>query len=85
MAGWGRGQGWAGWAFRGGYGKLLSEIKYHRRLKSLIAIKLKVSEFLPECAGKMQFYLAVLDDRVREIDENPAIGIIFCRSKDRTG
>lgn len=57
---------------------------YHRRLKCLVAIELKVGEFLPEYVGKMQFYLAVLDDRVREPDENPSIGIILCRSKDRT-
>ncbi|MHB0867765.1 MAG: PDDEXK nuclease domain-containing protein [Thermoleophilia bacterium] len=57
---------------------------YHRRLKCLVAIELKVGEFLPEHVGKMQFYLSVLDDRVREQDENPSIGIIMCRSKDRT-
>jgi len=57
---------------------------YHRRLKCLVAIELKVGEFLPEYVGKMQFYLAVLDDRVREQDENPSIGIILCQSKERT-
>lgn len=57
---------------------------YNRRLKCLVAIELKVGEFLPEYVGKMQFYLAVLDDRVREPAENPSIGIILCRSKDRT-
>ncbi len=57
---------------------------YHRRLKCLVAIELKVGEFLPEYVGKMQFYLAVLDDRVRERGENPSIGIIMCRSKDKT-
>lgn len=57
---------------------------YHRRLKSLVAIELKVGEFIPEYIGKMQFYLAVLDDTVRLPDENPAIGIILCKSKDKT-
>lgn len=57
---------------------------YHRRLNCLVAIELKVGEFLPEYVGKMQFYLAVLDDRVRQPDENPSIGIILCRSKDKT-
>jgi hypothetical protein len=56
---------------------------YHRSLKCLIAIELKIGEFLPEYVGKMQFYLAVLDDTVRMPDENPAIGIILCKSKDR--
>jgi predicted nuclease of restriction endonuclease-like (RecB) superfamily len=57
---------------------------YHRRLKCLVAIELKVGEFLPEYVGKMQFYLAALDDLVRMADENPSIGIILCKSKDKT-
>lgn len=57
---------------------------YHRRLKSLVAIELKVGKFIPEFVGKMQFYLAVLDDRVRMNDENPSIGIILCKDKKRT-
>ena len=57
---------------------------YHRRLKCLVAIELKIGDFLPEHVGKMQFYLSVLDDRARERDENPSIGIILCRSKNRT-
>jgi len=44
---------------------------YHRHLKCLVAIELKVGEFLPEYIGKMQFYLAALDDLVRLKDENP--------------
>ncbi len=57
---------------------------YHRRLKSLIAIELKTSEFKPEYAGKMQFYLSVLDDKLKVEGENPPIGIIICKSKNRT-
>jgi len=34
--------------------------------------------------GKMQFYLSVLDDKTRLKDENPSIGIIFCKEKKRT-
>ncbi len=57
---------------------------YHRRLKCLVAIELKIGKFLPEYVGKMQFYLAVLDDTVKLPDENPSIGIILCKSKERT-
>jgi predicted nuclease of restriction endonuclease-like (RecB) superfamily len=57
---------------------------YHRRLRSLVAVELKAGKFQPEFAGKMQFYLSALDDKVRLQDENPSIGIIVCRSKDRT-
>jgi predicted nuclease of restriction endonuclease-like (RecB) superfamily len=57
---------------------------YHRRLKSLVAIELKTTEFKPEYAGKMQFYLAVLDDKVKLPEESPSIGIIVCKTKERT-
>ncbi len=57
---------------------------YHRRLKCLVAIELKIGDFLPEYVGKMQFYLAVLDDLAREEGENPSMGIILCKSKTRT-
>ncbi|MEL7408840.1 MAG: PDDEXK nuclease domain-containing protein [Cyanobacteria bacterium J06558_2] len=57
---------------------------FHRRLKCLVAIELKIGEFLPEYVGKMQFYLAALDDLVRLPEENPPIGIILCKSKQRT-
>jgi predicted nuclease of restriction endonuclease-like (RecB) superfamily len=57
---------------------------FHRKLRCLVAIDLKIGEFTPEMAGKMQFYLSVLNDTVREEHENPSIGIIICKSKDRT-
>lgn len=55
---------------------------YHRKLKSLVAIELKAGKFKPEYAGKMNFYLNLLDDTVKEPDENPSIGIIMCADKD---
>jgi len=57
---------------------------YHRRLKSLIAVELKIGKFIPEYAGKMNFYLSVLNDQVKLKDENPSIGIIICKEKKRT-
>ncbi len=57
---------------------------YHRRLKCLVAIELKIGEFQPEFVGKMQFYLTALDRQVSEEGENPAIGIILCKEKNRT-
>ncbi len=57
---------------------------YHRRLKSLIAIELKIGKFRPEYAGKMNFYLSVLNDTIKLDDENPSIGIIICKDKKRT-
>lgn len=57
---------------------------FHRRLRCLVAIELKAGEFLPEYVGKIQFYLAALDDLVRLPDEKPSIGIILCRSRKKT-
>lgn len=57
---------------------------FHRRLRSLVAIELKIGEFEAEYAGKMQLYLTALDEQVKLPDENPSIGIIICKSKDRT-
>lgn len=57
---------------------------FHRRLKCLVALELTIGKFQPEYVGKMQFYLAALDDLVREEGENPAVGIILCKSKNRT-
>ena len=56
---------------------------YNRRLQAMIAIELKIGEFQPEYKGKMEFYLNVLNDTVRLPHENPAIGIIICKSKSR--
>jgi len=57
---------------------------FHRRLRALVAVELKVGAFKPEFVGKMQFYLATLDATVRQDDENPSIGIILCKEKKRT-
>jgi len=57
---------------------------FHRRLRALVAVELKIGEFAPEFVGKMQFYLAALDASVRQEDENPSIGIILCKEKNRT-
>lgn len=46
---------------------------YHRILKCLIAVDLKVVEFEPEFAGKMNFYLELLDDKVKQVDDNPRL------------
>jgi predicted nuclease of restriction endonuclease-like (RecB) superfamily len=57
---------------------------YHRGLQCLVAVELKVEEFKPEFAGKMNFYLSTLNAYHRKPHENPSIGIIICKSKKRT-
>lgn len=56
---------------------------YHLRLRCFVVIELKVGEFEPEFAGKMNFYLAAVDDQMRHADDPPSIGIILCKSKDK--
>ena len=53
---------------------------YNRRLQAMIAVELKIGEFKPEYKGKMEFYLNILNETVKLPHENPAIGIIICKS-----
>lgn len=55
---------------------------YHRFLKALVAFELKVGPFEPEYAGKMDFYLNLLNDKERAPGDRPSIGIILCAEKD---
>lgn len=55
---------------------------FHRGLRSLVAVDLKISGFMPEYVGKMNFNLSLLDRLERGKDENPSIGIILCAEKD---
>lgn len=55
---------------------------FHRGLRSLVAVDLKISKFMPEYVGKMNLYLSLLDRFERGKDENPSIGIILCAEKD---
>jgi predicted nuclease of restriction endonuclease-like (RecB) superfamily len=57
---------------------------FHRQLRCMVAVELKVGEFQPEFVGKMQFYLTALDRQVKQESENPSIGIILCKEKSRT-
>lgn len=57
---------------------------YHRQLQCLVAIELKIGEFLPEYKGKMEFYLTLLNEKVKLPNEKDSIGIIICKEKNRT-
>ena len=56
---------------------------FHRGLRCLVAIDLKIGKFVPEYAGKMNYYLSLLDRTERQDGENPSIGIILCAEKDQ--
>ena len=61
---------------------LIDLLFYNRILKCLVAIELKTVEFVPEFAGKMNFYLELLDAQEKLPEDNPSIGIILCPEKD---
>lgn len=56
---------------------------YHTRLKCYVVIELKIGEFKPEYVGKVNFYLSAVDDLLRSSGDQPTIGIILCKDKDR--
>jgi predicted nuclease of restriction endonuclease-like (RecB) superfamily len=56
---------------------------YHLTLRCFVVIDLKAGEFTPEAAGKMNFYLSAADERFKQPGDQPSIGLILCRSKDR--
>ena len=68
----------------GGNDYYIDLLLYHRSLRSLIAVELKIGEFQPEHKGKMEFYLTALNEQVKLTGENDAIGIIICKSKNKT-
>ena len=57
---------------------------FNRNLQSLVIFELKRGKFKPEYAGQLNFYLNVLDDKVKLPNENPSIGIIICKEKSNT-
>lgn len=68
----------------GGQEYFIDLLLFHRRLRCLVAIDLKIGSFEPEHKGKMEFYLEALDTQERMEGENPPIGIIICRDKNKT-
>ena len=55
---------------------------YHRELKCLVAVELKIGEFKAAYVGQMQKYLAALDEKIRLPDERESIGLILCKSRN---
>ena len=56
---------------------------YHTKLHCYIVVELKNTEFKPEYAGKVNFYLSIIDEKLKDKTDNSSIGIILCRDKDR--
>lgn len=57
---------------------------YHAKLHRYVVVELKTVKFVPEFAGKLNFYLSAVDDLIREDGDGPTVGILICKDKDKT-
>lgn len=82
----------AGFAFVGKQYKLpvsdkgfyIDLLFYHIKLRSYVVIELKTTEFKPEYVGKINFYISAVDDILASEQDNATIGLLICKSKDKT-
>lgn len=56
---------------------------YHLHLRCFVVVELKASHFKPEHTGQLGFYLAAVDDLMKKESDNPTIGILLCKSKNK--
>lgn len=56
---------------------------YHYKLRCFIIVELKTTDFKPEFAGKMNFYLSAVDDLMKHPDDKPSIGLLLCKGKNK--
>jgi predicted nuclease of restriction endonuclease-like (RecB) superfamily len=68
---------------KGGQDYYIDLLLYHYKLHCFVVIELKIGEFKPEYAGKMNFYLSAVDEDLRTPADKPSIGLILCKSKNR--
>ena len=67
----------------GGEDYFIDLLFYHVKLHCFIVIELKNTKFKPEYAGKMNFYLSLVDDTLKSEIDNPSIGLILCKGKNK--
>lgn len=56
---------------------------YHRSLRAMVAVELKMGKFRPSYLGQLELYLSALDATVRHTDENPSIGLLLCEKMNK--
>ncbi len=61
----------------------LDMLFYHIELRCYIVVELKAGKFIPEYAGKLNYYLSAVDSQWRKKDDNPTIGILLCKKKNK--
>lgn len=57
---------------------------YHTKLHCYVVVELKANDFKPEYAGKLSFYTSVVDGEIKSEEDNPTIGILLCKGKNKT-
>lgn len=57
---------------------------YNYKIKAFVVLELKIRPFIPEYAGKLNFYVSAVDELLKQEDDNPTIGLLICKSKDNT-
>ena len=67
----------------GGETYFLDLLFYHLKLRCFVVVELKAGKFLPEYAGKMQFYLSAVNATMKHPDDQQSIGMILCRTKHK--
>jgi predicted nuclease of restriction endonuclease-like (RecB) superfamily len=67
----------------GGQDYYVDLLFYHLHLRCFVIIDLKIEEFKPEFAGKMNFYLSAVDEKLRHSSDAPSIGIVLCKERNR--
>lgn len=67
----------------GGHDFYIDLLFYHTRLHAYIVVELKTGEFKPEYASKMNFYLSAVDDLIKHPEDNPTIGLMLCKRKNK--
>ena len=80
-----------GWSFMGNQYRIMvgdeeyriDLLFYNTKLKCYVVVELKATKFVPEYAGKMNFYLSAIDDLLKSDTDNPSIGLILCKDKNR--
>ncbi len=66
----------------GGQDFYLDLLFYHFRLRRFVVVELKIDDFKPEYAGKLNFYLSAVDDLLRQSEDHETIGLLLCKSKN---
>lgn len=56
---------------------------YHYKLRCFVVVEVKATDFKPEFAGKMNFYLSAVDDKMKHADDKPTIGLLLCKGKNK--